>query len=188
MLELGCGSGFATAAILRRRSALHLTGVDSDGVSLAQGRINLRPWRGKITLVRADLAEFLASRPAASYDCVATKFVLHNLDRGQRSKVLRHVFRVLKPGGFLVNADKVVRQGRAHRGALEKQLKDYVDFFVPIGRLDLLRHILNHYFHDLEEARVLRERDHLAELRRIGFRAVRRLRRWGMDAAVRAEK
>ncbi len=188
VLELGCGTGFSTAAILRRRSGLSITAVDHDARSLAQARLNLRRWTGSVKLVRADLLTFMARRRTASADAIATKYTLHNLERSYRLNVLRHIHRVLKPGGLFVNADKYALEGRAHTTVVREQMAAYLDLFLPLGRRDLLQEALDHTLHDEAPERIMRERVALRDMRRLRFRSIRRLFRGGMDAVYRAEK
>lgn len=188
VLELGCGTGFATAAILRRRSGVSLTALDHDPRSLAQARRNLRSWEGSVKFVRADILSYLARARAASVDAVASKFTLHNLERSCRGKVLRHIHRVLKPGGLFVNADKFALEGPAHAAVLRAQMIRYLDLFLPLGRRDLLQEALNHTLVDEDETRVMRERQALRDMRRLGFRAIRRVFRGGMEAVYLATK
>ena len=188
VVELGCGTGFATAAILRRRSSLSLTAVDHDPLSLVQARRNVRPWAKAVKFVRADLLAFLARRPPASVDAVASKFTLHNLEHPHRDKVLCQIHRVLKPGGVFVNADKYALEGSAHEAELRKIMITYVDLFLPLGRRGLLQEALDHTLHDEGETRVMRERQALRDMRRIGFRGIKRAFRRGMDAVFLATR
>jgi tRNA (cmo5U34)-methyltransferase len=189
VIELGCGTGFSSAAILRRRrSGLSLTALDNDPRSLAQARRNLRPWAGSVKIVRGDILSFLSRRRTASVDAVASKFTLHNLEGPYRGKVLRHIHRVLTPGGLFVNADKYALEGRAHTAVVREQMIRYLDLFLPLGRRDLLQEALDHTLFDEDESRVMREGEALRDMRRIGFRSIKRVFRRGMDAVYLATR
>jgi ubiquinone/menaquinone biosynthesis C-methylase UbiE len=188
VVELGCGTGFSTAAILRRRPGLNLTGLDNDPPSLAQARLNLRPWGKAVTLVKTDVLSYLTRARTSSVDAVASKFTLHNFERSYRGKVLRHIHRVLRPGGLFVNADKYALEGRAHTSVVRQQMIRYLDLFLPLGRRDLLQEALDHTLLDENEARLMRERQALQDMGRLGFQAIRRVFRRGMDAVYVARK
>jgi tRNA A58 N-methylase Trm61 len=44
VVELGCGTGFTTAAILAARPGVRLSTVDNEGQMVSQARRNLRSW------------------------------------------------------------------------------------------------------------------------------------------------
>lgn len=188
VLELGCGTGFSTAAILRARPGVRLTGVDNDARSLAQARLNLRPWAKSLKIVKADALSYISKARSASVDVVASKFTLHNFEAPYRSQVLRHIRRVLKPGGLFVNSDKYALEGAAHVAQVRRQMIHYLDLFLPLGRRDLLREALDHTLHDEAPSRVMRERQAVREMRKLGFRAVKRVFRGGMEAVYLASK
>lgn len=188
VLELGCGTGFTSAAILRRRTNLRLMSVDNDPKMIAQARLNLRPWAKTLKLVRNDVLSHLARMPTSSVDAVATKFTLHNLERSYRDKVLPHIHRVLKPGGLFVNADKYALERLPQAAVLREQLIRYFDVFIPLGERVMFQETVAHYMDDENEAHVMRERQALRDMRRLGFRAIKRVFRRGMDAVYVATK
>jgi ubiquinone/menaquinone biosynthesis C-methylase UbiE len=190
VVELGCGTGFTTAAILKARPAVRLSAVDNEGQMVSQARRNLRAWTrdGGVKVVQSDAFSHLARRPAASVDAVASMFTLHNFDRGYRDRVLRQIHRVLKPGGLFVNADKYALAARGQAKVLREQMIRYFDVLVPIGRHDLFHEVVAHYMSDEDEIHVMRETEAVRGMRRLGFRAIRRTFRRGMDAVYTAEK
>jgi len=94
VLDLGCGTGLAGAAIAHR--AGHLTGVDLSPAMLARAR-------GKgcyDRLIAAELGAFLAAEPASTADlCIAADVFIYCADL---APVLSRVARVLRPGGWAV--------------------------------------------------------------------------------------
>lgn len=187
-VELGCGTGFTTAAILKHRPHVRLTALDNEEQMVAQARRNLRAWKGSVKVVRADALSFLSRLRAGTVDAVGTKFTLHNLERGYRDRVMRQIYRVLKPGGLFVNADKYALEGRRQAAELRAQMNRYFDVLVPLGRHDLYTEVVAHYMTDEDEAHVLREARAVRDMKRLGFRDVRRTLRRGMDAVYLALK
>ncbi len=92
VLDLGCGTGLAGAAIAHRVG--HLTGVDLSPAMLAQARTKGCYDR----LVTGDLVGFLRDEPEASADlCVAADVFIYCADL---APVLSGIARVLRPGGW----------------------------------------------------------------------------------------
>jgi ubiquinone/menaquinone biosynthesis C-methylase UbiE len=190
VVEIGCGTGFTTAAILAARPGVRIEAVDNEGQMVSQARRNLRAWtRDKaVRILQADALSYLARQPAASADAVASMFTLHNLERSYRARVLRHIHRVLKPGGIFVNADKYARGARAQAQVLREQMIRYFDVLIPLGRHDLFQEVVAHYMGDEDAARVMKETEAVRDLRRLSFRSIRRPFRRGMDAVYVALK
>lgn len=190
VVELGCGTGFTTAAILAARPNVRLSTVDNEGQMVAQARRNLRSWirAGNVKVAQADALSHLVRRRTGSTDAVASMFTLHNFERGYRQRVLRQIYRVLKPGGVFVNADKYAVDARAQAKVLREQMIRYFDVLVPIGRHDLFHEVVAHYMSDEDEAHIMKETDAVRAMRRLGFRSIRRPFRRGMDAVYLAKK
>ncbi len=92
VLDLTCGTGYATrrlAALAGRRTV----GVDASEGMLAQARAECAE---PCEFVHADILDYLATVPDATYDRVACCW---GLGYSKPLRVLRQVRRVLKPGG-----------------------------------------------------------------------------------------
>lgn len=108
VLDLGCGSGASTRAVLdawaaagRRPADLLVRGVDASEGMVAQARA--KDWPDEVDLVVADAVAFLGTLPDASVDGVLGAYLLRNVpDRGL---LVREVARVLRPGGTFVVHD-----------------------------------------------------------------------------------
>ena len=106
VLDLGCGTGLAGAALAHR--AGHLTGVDLSPAMLAKARAKGCYDR----LVAGELGAFLAGEPAGSADlCIAADVFIYCADLGP---VLAGIARVLRPGGW--TAFTVQSPGEGSRG------------------------------------------------------------------------
>ncbi|GGL38758.1 methyltransferase domain-containing protein [Phycicoccus endophyticus] len=106
VLDLGCGSGASTRALLETRAddgggPLEVTGVDaSTGMvteALAKG------WPEGVWFTVADAVEHLGGLPDASVDGVLAAYLLRNVP--ERQALVEEVARVLRPGGVLVVHD-----------------------------------------------------------------------------------
>ncbi len=108
VLDLGCGSGASTRAVLRAWAAsggstggLELTGVDASAGMVAQARV--KAWPPGVELVVADAVTYLRGLPDACVDGVLGAYLLRNVP--DRQGLVDEVARVLRPGGVFVLHD-----------------------------------------------------------------------------------
>lgn len=175
VLELGCGTGITSAALLDALGDHPLTTLDSEPAMLAQARINLAPWieAGRLRMVENDALSFLRTQSDASYDAVASAFTLHNFMDGYRTEVLREIFRVLKPGGLFVNGDRYgLDDTLEHTRLIQEEAKHYFKTFIEMNRIDLLKHWVVHLFSDESPDRVMRLAPALQRMAEIGYQPV----------------
>lgn len=172
VLEIGCGSGRATAKLLTSRSDINLTAVDNEPQLLVQTRQNLQNEikQGKLALVESDALAYLQSGGNSHFDIVASVMALHNFERSYRSRVLREIHRILKPGGLFVNGDKYPPDDTAEfYRLLPLHLAPFFDVLGPAGRADLLKEVVLHELADLAPDRAMKEGEFMSEISEIGF-------------------
>ena len=99
-LDVGCGTGAMSVALLRREPRAHIVGVDPSGAMLAQARR---------LLLRAGLAASVQLEPGdacalggadAAFDGVLSGFCIRNLT--DRRRAWAEMRRVTRPGGRIV--------------------------------------------------------------------------------------
>jgi len=103
VLDLGCGTGALTLALLAQSPEARVTALDPDSGALA---IAQRKFRERDLPVRtlqgtsdhADLAP-------GSFDLVASSLVLHHLGTAAKSQVLSDIRSLLRPGGRVAIGD-----------------------------------------------------------------------------------
>jgi ubiquinone/menaquinone biosynthesis C-methylase UbiE len=110
VLELGCGTGNLTRALLRHGATV--TGVDQSAEMLAVAREKLA---GAAELREMAAVEIGDRFGPGAFDAVAASLVLSEMSPDERAYVLRAARRVLRPGGRLVVADEVLPEGRLAR-------------------------------------------------------------------------
>ncbi|HZB66612.1 MAG TPA: methyltransferase domain-containing protein [Ornithinibacter sp.] len=108
VLDLGCGSGASTRALLDAWAGhvgtlglLTVRGVDASRGMVVQARA--KPWPAGVGLLVADAVEHLESLPDASVDGVLAAYLLRNVPDPER--LVREVARVLRPGGAVAIHD-----------------------------------------------------------------------------------
>jgi ubiquinone/menaquinone biosynthesis C-methylase UbiE len=115
VLDLGCGSGASTRAVLDAWAVLRgssdgisVTGVDASEGMVAQARA--KPWPARVDLVVSDAIAHLESLPSGSVDGVLGCYLLRNVP--DRARLVAEVARVLRPGGGFVIHDYSVAGSR----------------------------------------------------------------------------
>ena len=117
VLDLGCGSGASTLALLAAWSArgrsgdtLTVTGVDASEGMVDQARA--KRWPPNVSLVVSDAVAYLESLPTDSVDGVLAAYLLRNVP--DRARLVAEVARVLRPGGgFVIHDYSVAGNPRA---------------------------------------------------------------------------
>ncbi len=97
ILDLCCGSGQATQFLVKYSQ--NVTGLDASPLSLQRARRNVP---------QAEYVEaFAEEMPFAEneFDLVHTSVALHEMESQQLRKIIKEVYRVLKPGGVFTLVD-----------------------------------------------------------------------------------
>ncbi len=191
VLEIGCGSGITAHAILSARRDLRLTSIDSDEKMVGRTSESLQSYiqEQRSQVILTDALQFLRGVTASSYDVVASALAIHNMQDSYRMLLHPEIFRVLKPGGLFVNADKLAPDDDHQRfAALQTALEWYFDAFVPMGKVELLREWVLHNVADQAPDRVLKEQQTASELRGLGFERIDVSNRNNLEALLVAHK
>jgi ubiquinone/menaquinone biosynthesis C-methylase UbiE len=190
VLEIGCGTGVTTRALLRRPGAV-ITALDNEPAMLDQARVRLPDFidERRVRLVEADALSGLAALPAGSADIVASAYTIHNFLEPYRLRVLSEIFRVLKPGGIFVNGDRYALDETArHTKLTQDEARHYFKTFAALGRYDLLEQWIIHLFSDESADHIMRLQLSLEAMRKIGFDSADVHFRDGVNALVTASK
>ncbi|MEO5610877.1 MAG: class I SAM-dependent methyltransferase [Ornithinibacter sp.] len=143
LLDLGCGSGASTSAMLQSWTAaggdparLTVTGVDASTGMVAQAR--RKPWAPRTTFVVSDAVAHLANLETASVDGILASYLLRNVP--DREKLVTEMVRVLRPGGTLVVHDYSVAGSRRARATWAVMVHAIVIPLAVLKRSDVELH------------------------------------------------
>jgi ubiquinone/menaquinone biosynthesis C-methylase UbiE len=191
VLEIGCGTGITTLALLNSREDICLTSVDNEPIMLNQARQHLSQWveKGQVTLVENDALSTLRSLSANSLDMIASAYALHNFINSYRDKTLIEIFRVLKPGGIFINGDRYgLDDVEAHTKQVQTEVKRYFEVLRKINRIDVLERWIIHLFSDESPHHVMRTKQSLQTMEAIGFYPVEEHYRQDIHALISGTK
>lgn len=102
LLDLGCGSGASTVALVRAAGSrlASVLGVDASAGMLA--RAEAKRWPVGISFRQARAEDLRNSVEAASVDGVFAAYLFRNIADPERDAAVRTTFELLRPGGTLV--------------------------------------------------------------------------------------
>ena len=98
ILDVGCGTGYTTLGILRRKDACDVVGLDMNPVQLRRAQRNLSQEKERLTISRgdADNLPFIDD----SFDAVISVGAVEYFPDPERT--VKELARVTKPGGAIV--------------------------------------------------------------------------------------
>ena len=114
LLDLGCGSGSSTAALLAAAPRASVVGVDASAGMLAEA--GAKAWPPGVRFVHAN-AQDLPRLGLDPVDGVLAAYLFRNVPAADRDDVARAVLEQLRPGGWLVVQEYSVA-GRRAAGAV----------------------------------------------------------------------
>lgn len=108
VLDIGCGPGSLTNAVLQRFANAQVVAVDVDPVLLRLLR-ETTPYLDRITIVDADLRDpDIADRLPGGCDAAISATALHWLQPAALVDAYRAIAQALRPGGLMLNADHLL--------------------------------------------------------------------------------
>lgn len=103
-LELGSGNGSATRPVLETFPKARVTALDLSSPYLRVAREYLQGYRN-VDFAQGDATHM--NYRDESFDAIYSVYVLHEMPRAERERLVREAYRVLKPGGLLLLADSL---------------------------------------------------------------------------------
>jgi ubiquinone/menaquinone biosynthesis C-methylase UbiE len=139
LLDLGCGTGVSTAALLEAAPEAEITAVDASGEMLAQAR--RKQWPSRVRFVHGNAENLAMSGIVGQYDGILAAYLLRNLVH--RDAALRQFHRLLRPGAPLAVHEYSVRDSLRSRVVWTTVCWGVI---IPLGRIragstDLYRYL-----------------------------------------------
>ncbi len=112
VLDLGCGDGVLTRALVDLDGTIDATLVDGSGDMLDRARERLEGF-GHARFIRATFQELIKDEVELSgFDLVVSSLAIHHLEAGDKRALFRCIYSALKERGYFVNIDMVVSPSR----------------------------------------------------------------------------
>ncbi|CCH32354.1 class I SAM-dependent methyltransferase [Actinosynnema sp. NPDC047251] len=166
VLDLGCGTGASTAALVEAAPEAEVVAVDASAGMLAAAR--RKRWPDRVEFVHSRAEDLAAAGVRGPFDAVFAAYLVRNLP--EPDPVLRHVRALLKPGAPFVVLDYAIANSALRRAVWTAVCWSVV---IPAGWAVTGDRGLYTYLWrsalDFDDADAFRDR-----LRRAGFTGVRR--------------
>lgn len=191
IVEIGCGTGITTRALLDARPEGAITAVDNEPAMLAQARHHLASWadEGRVRFLEKDALTALQERETGSTAIVASAYAVHNFLQEYRAKVIREIWRVLRPGGVFINGDRYALDDTPeHTALIQEEVRHYFRTLSSVNRLDVLEAWIVHLFSDESPEHIMRFTPATSQLREAGFSPVHVRFRDGVNSLIVAVK
>jgi ubiquinone/menaquinone biosynthesis C-methylase UbiE len=139
LLDLGCGTGASTAALLDAAPEAEILAVDASKEMLAQAKRKV--WPPRVRFVQANAEELDKAKITGQFDGILAAYLLRNLS--DRERALRRFHDLLKPGAPLAVHDYSVRDSARSRIVWTAVCWGII---IPLGRIrtgssDLYRYL-----------------------------------------------
>ncbi len=127
LLDIGCGAGNNTIAILRRKGGMNCDLVDLSLPMLERARERLgNENTGVVRVFHGDFREL--ALPSSNYDIIVAAAVLHHLrDDADWESCFGKIYGLLKPGGALFVSDLVFHEDERVQDAMWRRYGDYLE-------------------------------------------------------------
>ncbi|MER7135960.1 class I SAM-dependent methyltransferase [Streptomyces sp. NPDC000341] len=137
LLDLGCGTGASTRALLRAAPYARITAVDASAGMLERARA--KRWPANVRFLHRSAEELPTTDDDGSYDAVFAAYLFRNV--AEPGEVLRAVRALLRPGGRLLAHEYSLSGSRVHRAVWNTVCRGVI---VPAGTLTGDRELYHH--------------------------------------------
>ncbi len=128
VLDLGCGTGGTSVALLKEFPLARVTGVDSsqDMLDVASGKVKQTTWR--VDFLCQDIKHPLPQgegRGEGGFDAILSAFSLHYLNEEEKKEVFGRCLAALKPGGIFIDAEAVLSPSEKVYSSYQEKWKEF---------------------------------------------------------------
>jgi SAM-dependent methyltransferase len=109
-LDLGCGDGILSAALLGLAPSSRGVMVDFSEPMLDQARKLLNDHTDQLTFLNLDYGDISwvnAVQPQGPYDAIVSGLSIHHQPDARKHSLYQQIFSLLKPGGWFINMDHI---------------------------------------------------------------------------------
>jgi ubiquinone/menaquinone biosynthesis C-methylase UbiE len=109
-LDLGCGDGILSQAILTRFPDAKGILLDFSAPMLEAARQRLSPFRDRLEFVRADFGEpqwVETVGRGGAFEAIVSGFAIHHQSDDRKREIYAEIYRLLAPGGIFLNLEHV---------------------------------------------------------------------------------
>ncbi|MFF5724893.1 class I SAM-dependent methyltransferase [[Kitasatospora] papulosa] len=142
LLDLGCGTGASTRALLRAAPYARITAVDASAGMLERARA--KRWPANVRFLHRSAEELSTTDDDGSYDAVFAAYLFRNV--AEPGEVLRAVRALLRPGGRLLVHEYSLSGSPVHRAVWNTLCRGVI---VPAGTLTGDRELYHHLWHSV---------------------------------------
>ena len=186
-LDFCCGSGLLSQLILNNNPHSRITAIDNNPIMLEVARHRLANF--SVSFIDKDGPSHLPCLEKRSFDIFVSGFAIHEIAKGRRAEVMKNVYDLLKAGGILLIADKIVTDARYEQlEEWQQQTDDFQQHLKSINRDDLVADWTKHYIHDFHPDRILTSKSLFWMLRQAGFRNISEIFHKNMTRVIYAKK
>jgi ubiquinone/menaquinone biosynthesis C-methylase UbiE len=114
-VDLGCGDGVLSAAILTEHAQARGILVDLSETMLGAARRQMQAHAGRVEFVRADFSHQSWIETVARYapfDAVVSAFAIHHSSDQRKRELYAEIYELLLPGGIFINIEHVASATR----------------------------------------------------------------------------
>ncbi len=191
VVDLGCGLGYTTESVLKVCNPEHLYLVDYDKrmfLSIFENKKILNKKNIKISVSNEDILNFLDCIKDNTIDCIYSCWVIHNLKKIDRAKIIKEVYRVLKKGGVFINGDKYSEMNELNHAKSFSWQEDQYNKAIAKHPNDKLiyKGWISHHHEDDKNRFTEQEQNELAK--NVGFKKYEFLERFYLESIFKAQK
>jgi len=114
IFNFGIGSGLMALEVLKRNRKVSILGVDILPEMIERARERLEFWQSQVSLICGDGCKLIRWVGDNKFDVFISGYALHIIPREDRLNLLNNIYRVLKPNGLFITADKIVSDDLQH--------------------------------------------------------------------------